>query len=103
MLRLFTLLDLTGFVLNFATLRFVVNTFDLKTHVFALIFSDALLSTFASLSATVVKFKTYRKRIARWNLHYSFSLYFKNQTTYVLVGFDLSVPKLQYPQAEKKK
>jgi hypothetical protein len=51
----FTLLDWCSLLLNLFTLGFVVKHFDLKVHVFLLVFWDALLTTLGSLTATLVE------------------------------------------------
>jgi len=49
MMELFLVLGLTGFVSNGATLVYIVTSFDVTTHVFLLLFIDALFSTISCI------------------------------------------------------
>ncbi len=50
----FLILDLTGFVLNAATVVYLQLTFDIKKHVFLLIFIDASISTICAGISSII-------------------------------------------------
>ena len=49
-----TIADCIGLLLNFATLVYTFLHFDLKVHVFCLVFIDTVLSTLGSLTAAIL-------------------------------------------------
>jgi hypothetical protein len=49
MMILYLVLGFTGFVSNGATLVYIVTSFDVTTHVFLLLFIDALFSTISCI------------------------------------------------------
>ena len=49
-----TIADCIGLLLNFVTLLYTFFHFDLKVHVFCLVFIDTVLSTLGSLTAAIL-------------------------------------------------
>ena len=49
----FAVIDVCACIFNLTTLQFVVKSFNLKTHVFTLLFIDSLSSTICSIASVV--------------------------------------------------